>query len=106
MAETNSYVRTDEHDVMRVGSTEVPIESVLVSFDQGHSPETIRQQYPSLTLEQVYGTIAYYLAHRDTVDAYLRRQDELWAKLRAESDQDASPVVQRLRSLSAARGAK
>jgi hypothetical protein len=38
---------------------------------------------PSLTLEQVYGAITYYLSHRDEVEQYLRRQEGEWAKWRA-----------------------
>jgi hypothetical protein len=46
-------------------------------FLTGQSAESIAQAFPVLTLEQVYGTIAFYLAHRDDVDRYLetRRQD-------------------------------
>jgi uncharacterized protein (DUF433 family) len=58
------YVRLDESGVYRVGGTRVMFDSVLAAFQQGHSPETIRQQYPALTLEAVYGSIACYLAHR------------------------------------------
>jgi uncharacterized protein (DUF433 family) len=35
----------------------------VYSFKAGDSPETIRQNFSSLTLEQVYGAIAFYLAH-------------------------------------------
>lgn len=31
----------------------------------------IAQNFPLLSLEQVYGTIAFYLANREIVDAYL-----------------------------------
>jgi len=34
----------------------------------GQSPETIAQSFPLLTLEQVYGSIAFYLGHRDEID--------------------------------------
>lgn len=34
-----------------------------------------------LTLEQVYGAIAYYLANRKTIDAYLRQQEADFAQL-------------------------
>ena len=38
----------------------------------GDSPETIRRNFPSLTLEQVYGSIAFCLAHETGVDANIR----------------------------------
>ena len=83
---------------IRVGATDVPLDSVLAAFHQGHSPEMIRAQYPSLTLEEVYGAIAYYLANRQEVDAYLKRQDALWEQWRARSNSTEAPAVRRLRS--------
>ena len=99
MSQEKSYVRIDEGGVYRVGDTRVMLDSVVAAFHQGHSPETIRQQYPALTLEEVYGSLAYYLAHRPEVDAYLERQDAVWVQWRARSEQHPSPVVERLRAL-------
>jgi uncharacterized protein (DUF433 family) len=103
MEEPKCYVRVDEHGVMRVENTRVMLDSVIAAFDKGHSPETIRSQYPSLTLEQVYGAIAYYLSHDQEVGEYLHRQDALWEKYRAEAEQCPSAVVERLRAIKRAR---
>jgi uncharacterized protein (DUF433 family) len=97
-----SYVRVDEHGVMRVGNTRVMLDSIVAGFEQGNSPETIQQQFLALSLEEVYGAITYYLAYRDDVQAYLKQQDALWEKLRAEAENQSSPVVKRLRALKAA----
>jgi len=94
-----SYVRVDESGVYRVGNTRVMLDSVVAAFHQGHSPETIKQQYPALTLEEVYGSLAYYLAHGAEVDAYLQRQQGVWEDWRARSEEQTSPVVERLRAL-------
>src|SRR5713101_1095182 len=99
MNEAKSYIRTDDHGAMRVGQTRVSLDSVVIAFQQGHSPETIRQQYPSLSLEEVYGAITFYLANREAVDQYLERQQKLWDELRQRADQNPSPVVERLRKL-------
>ena len=93
------YVRQDEQGVWRVGATRVMLDSVIAAFQQGHSPETIRQQYPALSLEEVYGSIAYYLGHLEEVNAYLKRQDEVWKEWQARSEAESSPVVERLRAL-------
>jgi uncharacterized protein (DUF433 family) len=71
------YVRVDEHGAMRIGNSRVVLDSMVAGFEQGHSPETLQQQYPRLSLEEVYGAITYYLAHTDEVRAYLKRQDEV-----------------------------
>lgn len=99
MSEPKAYVRTDEHGVMRVGNSRVMLESVLAAFEQGHSPETIRQQYPALSLAEVYGAIAYYLTHPAEVTDYLRRQNALWDQWRAKAAEQPSAVVERLRAL-------
>jgi len=49
--------------------TRVSLDSIVYSFKAGDSPETIRQNFSSLTLEQVYGAITFYLAHEQDIDA-------------------------------------
>jgi hypothetical protein len=41
----------------------------------GDSPEQILEGFPSLILADIYAVIAYYLNHKDEIDAYLRRRD-------------------------------
>ncbi|HEV2121281.1 MAG TPA: DUF433 domain-containing protein [Chloroflexota bacterium] len=94
-----AYIRTDDSGVMRVGETRVSFDSVVIAFQQGYSPESIRQQNPALSLEEVYGAITYYLANRATVEEYLRRQDQVWDQARQDAEMRPSAVVQRLRSL-------
>jgi uncharacterized protein (DUF433 family) len=61
-----------------VRGSRVSLDSIVYSFRDGESPETIRQNFPVLTLEQVYGAIAFYLANHDAVDANIRAgEDEL-----------------------------
>jgi uncharacterized protein (DUF433 family) len=97
MSTIKSYVRQDEHGALRVGATRVLLDSIVAAFDQGHSAETIAQQYPSLSLEEVYGAITYYLANKHEVDQYLCRQDEVWRQWREKAEAVTSPAVQRLR---------
>ena len=42
-----------------VAGTRVSLDSIVYSFKAGDSPETIRQNFSSLSLEQVYGAIAF-----------------------------------------------
>jgi len=55
-----------------VAGTRVSLDSIVCSFKAGDSPETIRQNFSSLSLEQVYGAIAFYLAHEQEVGANIR----------------------------------
>jgi uncharacterized protein (DUF433 family) len=59
-----------------VAGTRVSLDSIVYSFKAGDSPETIRQNFSSLSLEQVYGAIAFYLAREREVDANIREGEE------------------------------
>ena len=92
------YVR-DENGVLRVGAADLSLDSVVIAFQDGNSPESIQLQYPVLTLEEVYGAITYYLANRSLIDDYLKHQENLWTNLRQSAEQNPSPVLTRLRSV-------
>ena len=96
MQDVVRYVRTDESGALRIGAGGVPLDSVLAAWGQGHSPETIRLQYPALALEEIYGAIAWSLANRADMDAYLKRQEALWEQWRSRAGDD--PLRARLRA--------
>jgi uncharacterized protein (DUF433 family) len=67
-----------------VAGTRVSLESIVLAFLDGLSPETIVAEcFPVLTLEQVYGAITYYLAHRADIDCYLQQVDTEFDALRS-----------------------
>jgi uncharacterized protein (DUF433 family) len=70
--------------------TRVSLDSIVLEFLRGLSAETIAGEcFPTLTLEQVYGTIAFYLANRREIDAYLKQANaEFEALRRAAHDSD------------------
>jgi uncharacterized protein (DUF433 family) len=92
----SEYVRGNPAGAMSVGEAGVALESVLVAWGQGHSPETIRSQFPALTLEEVYGAITWSLSHRAEAESYLKRQNQLWQDWQIRSDATNSPLRHRL----------
>jgi uncharacterized protein (DUF433 family) len=62
-------------NVYRVAETRVALDSIIRRFWEGDAPEAIVQSFPVLTLEQVYGAIAYYLRHQARIDTYLRQAE-------------------------------
>jgi uncharacterized protein (DUF433 family) len=46
----------------------VPLGHLVREYQQGESPEGIRSHYPTLTLEQVYGAITFYLGRKSEVE--------------------------------------
>ena len=65
-----SYIEY-RNDAYWVEGTRISLDSIAYAFQKGVSPESIVQSFPLLTLEQVYGAIAFYLANRAEIDAYL-----------------------------------
>ncbi len=65
-----------------ISGTRVSLDSVVLAFLDGLSPETIVAEcFPVLTLEQIYGAITYYLSHLDEVDSYLKQSLKLFENL-------------------------
>ncbi|MHB9081290.1 MAG: DUF433 domain-containing protein [Pirellulaceae bacterium] len=78
-----------------IAGSRVSLDSLVIAFLDGLSPETIVGEcFPTLTLEQVYGAITYYLAHRDQIDAYLKQADTELDDLRRRT-RDADPEFSR-----------
>jgi uncharacterized protein (DUF433 family) len=77
-------LRTDEGGAVRVGRTRILLGTVVRMYEDGATPEAIVGAYPTLKLADVYATIAYYLANKEEVAAYLRAQEEEAGRLQAE----------------------
>jgi uncharacterized protein (DUF433 family) len=73
---SGSYVQKRD-GVYSVAGSRVSLDSIVYAFVSGQSAEAIAQAFPVLSLEQVYGAITYYLAHREELHRYLeaRQQD-------------------------------
>lgn len=89
----------EENSVLRVSTTDISLDSVVIAFQDGLAPEAIQMQYPALTLRDVYGAISHYLNNQQAVDDYLTQQSQRWAELRRTSEQEPNPVVARLRAM-------
>jgi len=83
---TKDYVERRDEGYWIAG-TRVSLDSVVYAFLEGLSPESIVDSFDTLTLEEVYGALAFYLGHRDDIDAYLQHAeaqfDELCRRARA-----------------------
>jgi uncharacterized protein (DUF433 family) len=85
---------------IRIRGHRIGIEIVLGDYlEEGLSAEEIAWRYPTLTLEEVHGVLAYYWRHKAEVDAYLQRVRESEAQFFAEQERNPSPAVQRLYQL-------
>jgi uncharacterized protein (DUF433 family) len=95
------FLRPDD---IRVKGTRVGIETILYDFiHRSRTPEEIAQSYPSVTLEQVYATILYYLHNKEFVSAYIADWLEHGHRAREEQKRNPPPVSEKLRKLRAER---
>jgi len=84
-----------EDGSIRIGSSRVTLDSVVHEFIQGATAEQIQDDFPSLSLREIYGAISYYLEHEDRVGEYLRRREQEAQRVRAEVED--RPRVEALR---------
>lgn len=60
---------------LRVGKSRVLVELVIRAFKDGATPEGLAQRYPTATLTDIYGVLAYYLRHQPEMEAYLKTRE-------------------------------
>lgn len=87
---SDAYIEQRDGGYM-VAGTRVSLDSIVYAFLSGQSAEAIAPAFPILNLEQVYGAITYYLAHRDDIDRYLESRRQDFAAPR-QAARDAAPM--------------
>ncbi len=96
-------LQMDAHGAIRVSGTRVTLDTVIARYQQGDSPEAIHEGFDVLPINDIYAVIAYYLAHRDELNAYLKRREEEGERIRQEIEANYTPKQQarreRLRTL-------
>jgi len=75
-----------------ITGTRVSLDSVVYAFLEGLSPESIVDSFDTLTLEEVYGAIAFYLGQRDVIDAYLKQSEAQFDEL-CRRAREAHPLL-------------
>ena len=81
----------DADGVLRVGATRVSLDTLVTAFLEGATAEEIAQQYPSLSLPDVYAVISYYLRHATKVNDYLRERQQKAGQVRLENERRFDP---------------
>ena len=92
--------------VLRIGKTRVTLDTVIGAFLDGATAEEIAQQYPVLSLADVYAVITYYLRRRKDVEQYLQHRKNQSAKVRNENESRYNPIGIRERLLARREGKK
>jgi uncharacterized protein (DUF433 family) len=71
-----------------VTGSRVSLASIIYEYRDGAAAETIRQNFPTLSLEQIHGAIAFYLGHQHETEGYLHELEKKWDEL----ERTASPA--------------
>ena len=91
----------ESHDI-RIKGTRIGIETVLYDYIfRARTPEEIEQDYSTLTLDQVYATILYYLRNKESVEKYITDWIEYGEEMRRQQAENPSPFTLRMRALKA-----
>lgn len=91
------FVERHEGGLYITGSR-ISMATLIHAFRSGDSPETIQRDFPSLTLAQVYGSIAYFLTNEAECEAYLVDEERVWREIDQKAEAANSPLQQRLRA--------
>ncbi len=76
----------------------VPLTALAALWSDGASPEAIVENYPTVTLAQVFGGLAFYLEHREQIDRHWREDQAAFAAANAAqrvAEPDRSADLQR-----------
>ena len=87
---------------IRIKGHRIGIESVLYEYLYNEqSPEELTSRFPTLSLEQIYATILYYLHNKTAVEQYLTEWLEHGERMRLKQSNNPTPVIQKLREIRA-----
>ena len=99
-----NFLRPDD---IRLKGSRIGIETILNEYlFRARTPEEIANIYTSLTLEQVYATILYYLHNKEAVGKYITEWVEWGDKMREEQRRNPPAVTEKLRKFKAERDAR
>jgi uncharacterized protein (DUF433 family) len=83
-------------EAYRLTGSRISLDSIVYAYWNGQTAESISQSFSGLSLEQVHGALAFYLAHRSEIDAYLRAADAEFDALQDASRQQDPMFYQKL----------
>ena len=77
---------------LRIDGTRITVNQIVVWYKQGYGPEEIADQYPHLTLAQVYTALAYYHMNQEEIEVDLAAEQREADQLEQEHRQTPRQV--------------
>lgn len=78
----DTHIWIDEAGRAWIDDTHIKVTEVVRDYLQGWSAEQIHEQYPHLSLAQIYSALAYYHDHQQELDAQVAREEREAERLR------------------------
>jgi uncharacterized protein (DUF433 family) len=69
---------------LRIDGTRITVNQIAVLYKQGYNAEDIADQYPHLTMAQVYAALSHYHANKEEIEADLTAEDQEARRLEQE----------------------
>jgi uncharacterized protein (DUF433 family) len=91
------YFEVIAEDDIRLKGHRIGIDDVLKYYRQGYNPQEILQELPTLNLEKIYATLAYYHHNQTKIDAYLLKLERQREQHYQQWAANPSPLIERLR---------
>lgn len=92
------------HGEIRIQGTRVYLDNVVRYYNEGMRAEDITRVLRTLSLEEIYVCITYYLANKEAIDQFIEEKDRETEEKIREQERNLTPQQLRLRAkLEAAR---
>ena len=77
------YIEVDDRGVAKLIGSRTKVRMIVIDTRSGMSPEAIHDEYPHLSMAQIYAALAYYHDHRDEIEAEIVEADRYVKEMRA-----------------------
>jgi uncharacterized protein (DUF433 family) len=84
---------------IRIKGHRIGLEHIVERYNDGYSAEMIVHELPSLSLEQVYAAITYYLHNKARIDEYMAEIDRFVEEQVRRQEATPNPLLDRLRAV-------
>jgi uncharacterized protein (DUF433 family) len=79
----DGHIVVDEKGVARVQGSKIKVMNLVAEMRcNGLTAEQLHQGYPHLQLSHIYAALAYYLDHREQIDAQIEESSRSFDELR------------------------
>ena len=83
----------DVDGTIRLKGSRITFDTLLGAFKRGDTPEQIQEGFPSLSLAQIYGAIAWYFNNQVDADNYLNRRAVEAEAIRCQIESRSEPAA-------------